>query len=610
MTEREEMPDGVGDTRAEAEGEVALARLALDDGELKHAAAHLANAVASDPSLADVYTDLAGLADRAGDVEALFPLTGRLYAGTVAARSYLMYRAGQVDEAFALLCRVAAVEPGRPWAAGWLAGPGSPPAVASRLEPGRAARSLTQLALALPSRVPPELAVPLDPFLAVARNVAARQPDDASLLAPLSGLARRLGAYDEAIDWCRRAERSGGGAMAAIMLGYALRDSGRPDEAHAAWVRALGLDPANVNLRVDIAELLAARGRAADGLPWLEEGLAREPDHPKAFPAHCELRFQLDQDVAHLVRLADWWRDHPEHAYAGKMLAKACGGRPWVGMVPFPNEAVAALLRNLAKGRDLAEIGDTEIKLSLSAIEVPSAIAALRSAVPGLRFTEDPPAPAPDIRVPLAEGRYRLWAYAGTEALPVPPPPTAPAVAALRSAAAGGYPPHPPAAYDAAVALSGLGLDDLLGLMAHPVPMPDAPWWQRAARISPMYWPRSAQAWACLGLLHYRPGEPWPSSSRRTVLVDLLRGVEDWAADAAMNALVVAAWTDPTVRDDVMDLVARRFLDAAAAYRHREVTTIGPMAHLVLAAPGMIADVRDLASDIIKREEKDAASAG
>ena len=111
-----------------------------------------------------------------------------------------------------------------------------------------------------------------------------------------------------------------------------------------------------------------------------------------------------------MVRLADWWRDHPQHGYAGQMLAKACGGRPWVGMVPFPSEAVAALLRNLAEGRDLTEIGDAEVKLSLSAVEAPSAMAALRSAVPGLRFTQDPPAPAPDMRVPLAEGRYRLWA--------------------------------------------------------------------------------------------------------------------------------------------------------------------------------------------------------
>jgi len=604
MAEQRELSDGVGEARAEAEGELALARLALDGGDLEHAAAHLGNAVASDPSLAEAYAGLAELAGRAADVGALFPMTGRLYVGAVAARSYVMFAAGQVDEAFHLLCRVAAAQPVKAWAAGWLAAPGSPPsAVASRLEPGQAARSLGQLALALPARLEPELAGLLGPFLAVARYLAAGQPEGSGLLPSLSGLARRFGAYDEAIDWCRRAEGAAGGPAAAVMLGYALRDAGQPDEAHAAWLRALGADPANVDLRVDIAELLAAQGRTADGLARLEEGLAREPGHPKAFPAACEMRFQLDQDVAHLIRLADWWRDHPEHGYAGQMLAKACGGRPWLGLVPFPTEAVANLLLNLAREKEPAEMREMEMLLTLSAVEVPSAMSALRSALPGLRFTEDPPVRAPDIRVPLAEGRYRLWAYAGTEALPVPPAPSAAASSALRSAAARRYPPHPVAAYDAAVALSGLSVDDLLGLMSHPVPPPDVPWWQRAGKVAPMYWPRSAQAWACLGLLHYRPDELWASSARRAVLVDLLRGVEDWAADAAMNALVVAAWTDPAVRDDVVALVAKRFLDGAAACRERVVTTIGPMAHLVLGTPGMDADVRDVAQLIIKREE-------
>jgi hypothetical protein len=46
----------------------------------------------------------------------------------------------------------------------------------------------------------------------------------------LSGLARRLGAVGEAIDWCARAERRDPTAMAAIMLGYALRGAGRTAE--------------------------------------------------------------------------------------------------------------------------------------------------------------------------------------------------------------------------------------------------------------------------------------------------------------------------------------------------------------------------------------------
>lgn len=86
--------------------------------------------------------------------------------------------------------------------------------------------------------------------------------------------------------------------------------------------------------------------------------------------------------------------------------------------------------------------------------------------------------------------------------------------------------------------------------------------------------------------------------------MDLLRGPEDWATDAAMNALVVAAWADPAVRDDVRGLVTQRFLDGVAAYRERNVTIIGPMAHLVLATPGIHPEVRELAAVVIRREEE------
>jgi tetratricopeptide (TPR) repeat protein len=599
------MSEGVGEARPEAEGELALAHIALDDGDLRHAAAHLGNAIASDPGLRETYSTLDDLAARADDALALFPMTGKLYTGTVAARSHILARAGLVDEAFGLLCQVAATRPDRAWAAGWLAPPGaSAAAFVHRLDPAKAAAWLFRLAGALPDPLDADLAKALGPFLEAARSIVARHPERTDLLPSLSGLARRFGAHEEAVDWCQRAEQADGGAVAAVMLGYALRSAGRHDEMYAAWVRALSLDKANVYLRVDIAEQLANQGRREEALTWLEEGLALESDHPKAFPSACEMRFQLDGDVAHLVRLADWWRGHPEHSYAGQMLARACHQRPWLAMVPSPTEAVANLLRQFANGRDPAELRAAKITLTLSALEVPSAMTALRAAVPEFGFVADPPAPDPDIRVPLAEGQHRLWAYVGVDVLPVPRGPPATAVAALGSVGASGYPLHPVAAYDAAVALSGLSLDDLLGLMAHATPAPAVPAWQRVDRSDPMFWPRSAQAWACLGLLHYQADEPWPSSARRAVLVDLLYGVEDWATDAAMNGLVVAAWTDPAVRDDVRDLVAHRFLDAVAAYNKRTVTIIGPIAHLVLATPDMHPDVRGLAREVIRREEE------
>jgi tetratricopeptide (TPR) repeat protein len=602
------MSEGVGEARPEAEGELALARMALDDGDLRHAAAHTGNAIASDPTLQKAYETLDELAARAGDAATLFPLTGKPSIGAVAARSYLLARSGAADEAFGLLCQVAAAQPGKPWAAGWLAAlDRSGAAVADGLDPDQAATSLMRLAVSLPDPADPGLVAPLTPFLQVARQLAEGNSDRPGI-PMLSALARRLGAHDDAIAWCQRAEQATHSANAAIMLGYALRGAGRREEMYKAWQRALSRDTGNVSLRVDIAEHLAADGRVQEGLTQLEEGLALEPDHGKAFPSASYLRFRLDGDINHLVRLADWWREHPQHDYAGKMLAEACYGRPWLGMVPGATEAVANVLRQFAKAQTQGgSHADGISSLALSALEVPSVLAVLRSAAPGVMITgiepgEDPPTPDPDIRGPIADGRYRLWAYAGVEARPVPAAPGDAAVAAVRSLAAGGYPRHPSSAYDLAVRLAGVSLDDLLGLMAHALPAPDAPAWQQMQRMDPTYWPRSAQAWACLGLLHHQAEQPWLSSARRQVLLDLLLGVEDWATDAAMNALVVAAWADPAIRGDVAGLVAARFLDGLAAYQKRPVSIIVPMAHLVLATPGMKPDVAQLATETLKHD--------
>jgi tetratricopeptide (TPR) repeat protein len=597
--------EGVDEARPEAEGELAMARLALDGSELSHAAAHLGNAIASDPTLPEVYSVLDDLAARADDALDLYPMAGQLYIGAVAARSYLLARAGMTAEAFGLLCDVAATEPGKAWAAGWLAPDGQPDAaVIDRLDPDAAVPPLIRLARVLPDPLEPDLALVLSPFLETARRIVDRHPERIEHLALLSGLARRFGAYQDAIAWCERAEEAGDGAMAVIMLGYALRSSGEHRGAHSTWVRALKLDPGNVYLRVDIAEHLTGQGRIKEGLAWLEDGLTLEPDHPKAFPSACETRFQLDGDFAHLIRLADWWREHPEHDYAGQMLAKACDQSLWLAVVPWPNEAVANMLRQVAEDKDPAELRATTARLTLSALEVPSAMTALRTTLPEFSFVAEPPVQDPDIRVPLAEGRYRLWTYVGVEALPVAPVPTVVATATIRSVAENGYPPHPVAAYDAAVELSALSLDDLLGVMVHATPAPGAAWWQRIDRADPMYWPRTAQAWACLGLLHHRADEPWLSSTRREVLVDLLNGPEDWVTDAAMNALVVAAWANPEVRDDVRELVTQRFLHSVTAYGQRPVTIIRPMAQLVLATPGMDRNVVELARNVIREEEQ------
>jgi tetratricopeptide (TPR) repeat protein len=593
--------DGVGEARPEAEGELALARIALDSGEAGHAARHAGNAIASDPTLRDAYELLDQLA-AAGDALSCFPVGGRVYIGAAAARSYLLARQGALDEAFGLLCQAAAMMPGTPWAAGWLAAPGaSVTSLASRMDPGRASAALHRLAMSLPDPAGDAAIAALRPFLGVARHVVTACPGRADFLSLLSALARRLGAHEEAITWTQRAERAAPTFVSAVMLGYALRSAARYDEAHEAWVRALSRNPSDVDLRVDIGELLVTRGRLDDGIRWLEEGLALEPDHPKAFPSACGVRYLRDNDITHLVTLADWWRAHPGHDYADVILGKVCQGRPWLGQVPWPTEAVSNMLRSVIDGgRGLAAMREETVRLTLSALEVPSAVAAARAALPGLCYAADPPAPAPDIRVPLASVRHRLWTYSGVDATPAVPAPSPAAIAALHAASAGGWPAHPVAAYDAALPLAGLPVGDLLGLMARVPPPPGTAEWRDVHAMHPGYWPRTAQAWACLGLLHHKPDEPWPASTRRAVLVDLTRGVEDWATDAAMYALVTAAWADPAIRADVVGLIGHRFLDGIKAKERREVTIIEPMAHLTLATPDMDRAVVALVRDFLK----------
>ncbi|MBV1848964.1 hypothetical protein [Catellatospora tritici] len=124
----------------------------------------------------------------------------------------------------------------------------------------------------------------------------------------------------------------------------------------------------------------------------------------------------------------------------------------------------------------------------------------------------------------------------------------------------------PPSRYDLAIRLSGLPADDLVAAL-HAAEGGDAV-------------ARRRQLWCCLGLLHHRTGEPWPVSTRRRLLVELAFGAADQAAEAALYALVTAAWVDPDCRADVAELVGARF-DASQS-------DSGPaVAQLAFVTPGL-----------------------
>ncbi|MER7581683.1 hypothetical protein [Kitasatospora sp. NPDC097691] len=600
--------DDEGDARLAAEGEVAVARLAIDSGELDHAADHLSDAILADPQLPELHEALAELSAAAGGPAAareLFPLDGEVYLGTVVCRAHVEAAAGDWDAAVGLLASAIQYEPARPWAhTAWLAREDLPGLV----DPDAVAQAVARAAGALPDPLPAELAEAVRPFEAFVQSVLARHGDHALLLAMASGLTRRLGATAHAVELAERAHRAAPGYLPAVMLGNALRADGHPERALAVWEAELeraapDRDNSSSYLAVDVAELYGALDRPAEGLTWLDRVLATEPDHPKAAPARYGLRHALDGDPAHLLGLADHHRAHPDHEYAQDVLARLSHQEPWFGMVPGTSEATINLLHQVLAAPDTDR--GTAVDCNVSTVEPPSSQLALHLALP-LCTVVYQSVDEPDPRRPLAATTTRIWAWEGTDPRPAVVPP-APESAELVRATAGIVWPTVPAAYDHAVRLAGLSLDDLLGVLAHP-PLPREDELGRALLAhQPELWVRAVQSFACLGIAHHRTDQPWPESDRRRVLLDLLLGPEDWVAEAAGFALVAIGWTHPEARADIAAQLRRRLHYCVDARRVRVVTILRSVCRLVLAAPWVSPADRDLARAAIRAE--DAADA-
>jgi len=568
--------------------ELALARLALAEGDLPHAAGHVAAALVQAPTLPEVHETLARVAAASGGDLDLFPLGHHAFVGAVVARAHLLAAAGRPAEGLDLLAAATGYAPDADWAGvPWVTAPELP----ERLEPERTARILMQLCAAVPDPVPRRLREPLRPYLTLARNAVTVHPGHPLLLGAASALARRLGEAAVAVTWAARGVRAQPSKLGEVWLGYAYRSAGRIREALAALGRAVAHDPDDLAVYADIAGTLADHGRLDEALDWIDRALAKDPTFDCAVHTAHRLRFQRDGDVAHLVALTDFVRDHPDDSHEHGDLAECCRARPWLGQLTPAGGPVPDALR-----RAVTAEGRARIAVRLDALEPPSAMRAA-AAVPGLDV-EVAAIADPDPREPRRPTTRPVWRYEGTTATPTLPAPSAEAAERIRQLAHPAW-PHPPAAYDAAVGLATLDLADLLGLLVHPPEAPDTALGRVLAGQDPSLWVRCVQVWACLGLLHHRTDEPWAGSTRRRVLLELVWDVEDWITEAALFALATAAWVDPAVRPDVAGVMAERLADAATVARERQMPIAASLAHLALATPEVDPSTRELARTLI-----------
>lgn len=590
--------DGEGEPRVEAEGELAIARLHLDGGDAEHAAVHVAQALHHDPAFEQSYAMIDELAGYAAGLEELahwFTIGEPMYLGGAIALAVLRAKAGQHAMALEIIGQITAMRPDLPWCAAPWFGPYLAQLVTSR----EAAVAISHFASGLPDPAPADLAEMQAPWLEFARAVAAQPETTAQSLAILSTLARRIGGVGEAIAWCTRAEmmdRSSGPAkgetqVGALMLGFAYRSAGRPNEALEAWERALALDPYNIDLYIDMAETCMQQDDHTHAIQWADRAMQYDPEHVKPRAVRLSALYtQSDYtDGTALAALQQLSRENPEHPYPRHLLNLARQNRPWIGSVPWPTEATSGLLAQMLDGRLPSEAPfDFAPHLSITSLEAPSPNAVVRSYFPDLTVSASD-IPPPDIRVPVSTAfGTPLWSYPDGDVTEVPTValPSATAVAVLRAVAGPGSWSDPITAYDGSAELGKLSEQDLLGLVAH-IPHPDDDSWTSRWHAAPAYWARTAQAWSCLGILHFRAEEPWRRSRRRAMLMRLLFGNEDWSVDAAAFALYVSALLHENQRPDIAAALAARYLHATLAFGSRPTELHEPMAHIILACPAM-----------------------
>ncbi|WP_433370017.1 tetratricopeptide repeat protein [Actinoplanes sp. CA-142083] len=508
------------DVRRAADRALEQARSALASDEPERAADHLAGALTHAPTLPEAHELLGRLAAQPGGGLDLFPLAPHVSAGGLAARAHLLAAAGRPEDGLPLLAAASGRAPAADWAGvPWV----GDPALGVRIEPGLLVQLLMRLCTAVGDPAPAPTRTTLKPYLAVARHAIAAHPEHAMLLGAGSALARRIGETTLAVDWAARGARSRPSKLAEIWLGYAYRSAGRVPEALAALRRAVAHDPDDLSVYADIAGTLADHGRLEDALNWVDRALERDPEYDCAVHTAHRLRHRADGDLAHLVRLADFIRDHPDESHEHTDLADCCREVPWLSGVP----AAAPLPRGSA-----------------------------------------------------ATG---IWSHSrpGPAAKPAPSPsptpsPSAEAVRRLRQVASLSW-AHPPAAYDAAVQLIMVRPADLLALLTRPPADVAAP-----------------EIWACLGLLHHGTDEPWLDSERRRRLLELLDGGLDRVTEAALFALIVSAWIDPSARADVAAIVAGRLAEVAGRPGARSV------AELALATPDLPQSARETATGMAR----------
>jgi tetratricopeptide (TPR) repeat protein len=536
------------------EMDATVARVAMGEGDLAHAAHHVAGALASDPERHDLLALLDDLVEAAGGPEAaraLFPVDGGTWYGAAAVHARLVAAADPIA-GLDLLCQVVSVRPDVPylrWALPWV----------DRLPAERAAVSLSQLLAVEAPPGSPAVDRTLAPALELLGRLREAHPDEASLWPISSMLVRRAGRPDEAYRLAKTAFERFPSWNGAVALANACKAVDRFAEAQDAWRAALKLEGDPIPVLLDWADALLDRWELEGARSKYHEVLERQDDHPWAIPSALYVEWARNPSSALRLSLARYAQKNPDNQRARFLAEQAA---PWVGRLPPPQEATIGALAQLVDQRGALS---GAVKLNLSQLESPSSQMAARrlAKVHGGRVTlRIGEVSRPDLREPFGEVRWRLWRWEGTDASPALPEPSDPragqVLAKLASARfhatewlargqqiaaqhglALGMSSEGPTLGISSEGGEAAGVEAVLAAALHPPAGPD--WctpWDWAYRVA------HAAGFVLVGA----PG--WDGTAHRDGLWSMVGARNDWLAVGAVAAIAERGRNDPEVRAD------------------------------------------------------------
>lgn len=333
--------------------EVEAARAALAAGDIPAAAAHLARALAHDVGRREWLIFLDEIV-QAGEIDPdkIAPLGERPFFATVAVRAYVIARRRDLTTAIQLLVRVFTVEPSVPfirWGVSWLSAPGA----AAKVDVDEVVHALIQLLQRFPGDdLDDEESEALGETLPLLEALEEAHPTSWRLSWAQSLILRKVRHYAEASAAAEKAFAAEPASATAVALAYARREEGDYPAARAAFEAAIRLDPENLEVPADLAQLLCNHGSMNEGIALFDEILAKDPRHHCAYPASRYCRALRDGDLHAYEELAAYAAENPDDRETAEWLASA--RREWLHP-PTPPAVNESFTTNVAAA--IAHVG-------------------------------------------------------------------------------------------------------------------------------------------------------------------------------------------------------------------------------------------------------------